>query len=75
MPYDSHGLDDDDDKDRKGADLGTRRRFGDFDCPTCNANNPWDDGFGDGDEIRCFYCGEEFKVLVTEEGRLRLREA
>lgn len=75
MPYDPHGLDDDDDdKDLKGSELGSRRRFGDFDCPSCNANNPWDDGFGDGDEIRCYYCGEEFRVRVTDEGRLRLRE-
>ncbi len=70
MQYDSN-YDDDDDKDLKGT--GKERRFGDFDCPDCNANNPHD-GFGDGDEIRCYYCGMEFKVEVTEEGRLKLRE-
>jgi len=74
MPYDPHGEDDDDDKDQ-GAGAGRRRRFGDFDCPDCNANNPYDDGFGDGDEIRCYYCGQEFGVQVSDEGRLRLRPA
>ena len=54
---------------------GRRRIFKDFDCPTCSANNPYDDGFGDGDEVLCYYCGAEFKVLVNDEGRLRLREA
>jgi len=72
MPYDPHGFDDDDDKDA-GAAEGRRRRFQDFDCPDCNANNPWDDGFADGDEIRCYYCGQEFRVQVSDEGRLRLR--
>jgi hypothetical protein len=73
MPYDPHGLDDDDDRDRSGADAGRKRRFGDFDCPDCSANNPYDDGFGDGDEVRCFYCGQEFKAQVSDEGRLRLK--
>jgi hypothetical protein len=73
MPYDPHGIDEDppDAGDKKGR----RRVFKDFDCPTCSANNPYDDGFGDGDEILCYYCGTEFKVMVNEEGRLRLRES
>jgi hypothetical protein len=57
------------------GDPGTRaRRFNDFDCPGCDANNPYDDGFGDGDEVLCYYCGLEFRVTVNDEGRLRLRE-
>jgi transcription elongation factor Elf1 len=74
MPYDPHGVDDED-QGRKGEDLGRRRRFTDFDCPDCAANNPYDDAFGDGDEVRCYYCGQEFRAQVNEEGRLRLREA
>ncbi len=71
MPYDP-GYDDEEAK--AGADeAGRRRRFGDFDCPDCSANNPWDDGFGDGDEVRCFYCGQEFRAAVSETGRLRLK--
>jgi hypothetical protein len=72
MPYDPHAGDDDD----KSADAaGAERRFNDFDCPVCAANNPYDDAFGDGDEVRCFYCGQEFLAKVTEAGRLRLKEA
>jgi hypothetical protein len=70
MPMDPHEEDDD-----QGSpdELGRDRRFGDFDCPDCNANNPYDDGFGDGDEIRCYYCGQEFRVDVSDSGRLRLK--
>ena len=57
------------------ADVGgSSRRFGDFDCPVCNANNPCDEPFGNGAELRCFYCGQEFRVTVTDGGRLKLRE-
>ena len=73
MAPDPHGFDEDDlDADEK---TGAARRFGDFDCPVCSANNPYDDRFGDGDEIRCYYCGLEFQVKVTDEGRLKLKEA
>lgn len=70
MPIDDY---EDDAGSGSGADLGSARRFQDFDCPDCNANNPYDDGIGDGDEIRCYYCGQEFRVTVTESGRLRLK--
>ncbi len=70
MPFDP-GYDDDEPK-AVGAEAGRARRFGDFDCPDCSANNPWDDGFGDGDEVRCFYCGQEFSVGVNDSGRHRL---
>ncbi|WP_041453527.1 hypothetical protein [Anaeromyxobacter dehalogenans] len=68
MPID-RGYEDDDVE----SDEGSGRRFQDFDCPDCAANNPYDDGFGDGDEVRCFYCGQDFSVVVTEAGRLRLK--
>jgi DNA-directed RNA polymerase subunit RPC12/RpoP len=71
MPIDQGFEDDDDNKDASSE--GADRRFGDFDCPECNANNPYDDKFGQGDEIRCFYCGGEFLVKVTDSGRLKLR--
>ncbi len=48
--------------------------FDEFDCPVCNANNPYSDGFMAGAEIRCFYCGSEFRTSADEEGRLKLRE-
>jgi transcription elongation factor Elf1 len=75
VPYDPHGAEEEEDRDQAAASEGRQRRFGDFDCPACNANNPYDDGFGDGDEVLCYYCGQEFKVVVTDEGRLRLKEA
>ena len=71
MPIDQY----DDDEKPSGDDLGRKRRFSDFDCPDCNANNPYDDSFGDGDEVRCYYCGQEFKAEVNDSGRLRLKEA
>jgi hypothetical protein len=71
MPIDAY----DEDDDLQPDDLGRARRFQDFDCPDCNANNPYDDSFGDGDEILCYYCGQEFRVEVNDSGRLRLREA
>jgi hypothetical protein len=75
MPLDPHAWEDDDPDDaQEGAQAGSRRKFQDFDCPSCSANNPYDEPFGDGDEILCFYCGEEFRVQVNDEGRLRLRE-
>jgi transcription elongation factor Elf1 len=73
MPYDPHGTEDDDALE-PGEKAGRRRVYKDFDCPSCSANNPYDDGFGDGDEVTCYYCGAEFKASVNDEGRLRLRE-
>jgi hypothetical protein len=69
MPVDP-GYDEDDDATDSG---GQARRFKDFDCPDCAANNPYDDGFGDGEEVRCFYCGQDFRAQVTDAGRLKLR--
>ena len=65
-PQDLH----DDEKDEAEACSS----FKDFDCPLCNANNPYDDGFTMGEEIRCFYCGAEFRVSVNDNGRLKLKE-
>jgi predicted RNA-binding Zn-ribbon protein involved in translation (DUF1610 family) len=70
MPMDHH--DEDEDKG-SGEELGRSRRFDDFDCPDCNANNPYDDHFGDGDEVRCYYCGQEFLARVSDSGRLKLK--
>jgi hypothetical protein len=69
MPYDPAY----DDEDKKGTEGGQDRRFKDFDCPDCAANNPYDDGFGHGEEVRCYYCGQEYRAEVTDAGRLRLK--
>jgi hypothetical protein len=76
MPLDPNAWEEGEPEDvqPEGA-AGRRRKFSDFDCPNCSANNPYDEPFGDGDEVLCFYCGGEFKAQVNDEGRLRLREA
>ncbi len=71
MPHDQ-GYEDDEGP-KGGEDEGRARRFADFDCPDCNANNPYDDRFGHGDEVRCYYCGQEYRVEVSDSGRLRLK--
>lgn len=63
----------DDDEPVRGAEAGRARRFADFDCPDCSANNPYDDGFGDGDDVRCCYCGQDYRVIVSDAGRLKLK--
>ncbi len=72
MPLEPDAFDEDD--LGEGA-ISEKRKFKDFDCPACNANNPYDEPFGDGDEILCYYCGQEYRVHVSSEGRLRLRES
>ena len=43
-----------------------------LECPECAAHNPVDDGFYEGDEVRCFYCGLGF-VATVKDGRLKLK--
>ncbi|NMO20194.1 hypothetical protein HPC49_49280 [Pyxidicoccus fallax] len=62
-----------DDDDDKGSSSGSRV-LKEFDCPSCNANNPVDETFTDQDEVRCNYCGSEFKVTITSEGRVKYKE-
>ncbi len=66
---------DPDSEEKATSESLSSRRFGDFDCPSCNANNPHEDTFGDGDEVRCYYCGTEFEARVDDFGKLRLKEA
>jgi transcription elongation factor Elf1 len=54
--------------------LGTRRKFTEFECPTCSANNP-SEVFGNGDEVICGYCGQGFIARIDNEGTLKLRES
>ncbi len=53
--------------------MGVRRRFSEFECPACSANNPFDE-FGNNDEVLCNWCGVQFKALVDDEGALKLKE-
>jgi hypothetical protein len=61
------------DLDDDESENGQQRRFREFDCELCGANNPCDE-FGDGDEVLCFYCGQEFGVRVSTDGVLTMRE-
>lgn len=71
MPFDSGDADDDDRK--SGQAKGKKRKFDEFECPACSANNPLE--FGAGDEISCSYCGLAYIAHVDDEGTLKLREA
>lgn len=71
MSKDAYDLDDD---DTKAGPIGTKRRFKEFDCPDCSANNPTDPAFGNGDEVLCNYCGTSFEVKVGDEGKPKFRE-
>ena len=69
MPLQGYDEDDDDDN-KKGAGGQTWKEF---DCPGCNANNPCDPPFSEGDQISCNYCGMDWDVKLRD-GKLRLRE-
>jgi hypothetical protein len=43
-----------------------------FECPECNANNPYHDGFKAGSEVVCYYCGMTF-LAVQADGRLKFK--
>lgn len=66
-----HSYEDDDDKQDESK---VKKKYDEFDCPSCNANNPWPDGLHEGEEIHCHYCGTSFLVRFTDEGKLRLKE-
>jgi hypothetical protein len=60
-------FDDDDEKEKK-------QKTNEFECPECYAHNPVDDGFADGGEVTCFYCGVEFHVIESG-GRFKFKPA
>lgn len=63
----------DDDDDAKKADPKNAKFF-EFDCPNCNANNPWADGFKEKEEVYCHYCGTNYEARLNVDGKLKLRE-
>ena len=65
MPIDQY-----EDDEEKGGGAGRENlKFKEFDCPSCNANNPCEEPFGEGDQLLCNYCGCEYDVRITEHGR------
>lgn len=69
MPVDNY----DEDEDKKSDSGSGKKIFKEFDCPSCSANNP-SEGFGDGDEVLCNYCGSEYRVKLSDEGRPKFKE-
>ncbi len=49
------------------------KRLNEFECPDCDATNPVDDGFADGDEVLCFYCGMEYFALFNDSGKVKFK--
>ena len=62
-----------DDDDDKPANPKVKKRF-EFECPGCNALNPWPDGFKDREEVQCHYCGLTYEARMQDDGRLKFRE-
>lgn len=64
----------DDDDDRPKGVPG--KKLKDWDCPACNANNPTEEFVPETKavEVRCNYCGVEYKVSLTDEGRFKFKE-
>lgn len=59
---------------QRDRDPPPKRRWTEFECPVCDANNPCDDGFRIGDEILCYYCGVPLQVEALEgTDRYRLK--
>ena len=51
---------------------GDKKIFTEWDCPTCDANNPFDEGFKGGDELMCSYCGLRFRVMRMTDEKFKL---
>ncbi len=63
------------DPDEDDKDLGAgKKKFKEWDCPSCNANNPSGETINDGDELTCNYCGTTYQAKLTDEGKLKLKE-
>ncbi|WP_224245854.1 hypothetical protein [Hyalangium gracile] len=69
----SYDFNDDDDGGKK-AKTKSGKAIKEFDCPTCEANNPTEEPLSNGFEVRCNYCGNEFAVSFNESGKMRLKE-
>ena len=54
-------------RDKSGFMRMSNMRY-EFDCPECDAENPWDEGFAEGGEVRCHYCGQELRAVLFLNG-------
>jgi len=62
------------DDDRPRGPAG--KKLKDWDCPSCQANNPSDEFVPEkkGIELRCNYCGVEYRISLSDEGRIKFKE-
>jgi|GEM_PF-1899659 len=63
-----------DDDDSKSSKSKSGKAIKDWDCPTCEANNPTDEPIRNGDELRCNYCGNEFLLSFSDTGKMKFKE-
>jgi len=63
-----------DEDEEKAMLAASNAKHTEFHCPSCDANNPYDDGFRAGDEVSCHYCGCHFEVIESG-GRLKFVRA
>ena len=78
MPRDDLGYiaeEEEEEQKKSGAAEGSKRRFDEFECPTCSADNMVGDSFGNNDDVVCNYCGVSFIAKVDDEGKLKLKES
>jgi transcription elongation factor Elf1 len=61
-----------DDDEKNDADP-LKKKYFEFECPDCNAHNPWGDGFKVKEEISCHYCGTAFEVRLSDSGKLKFK--
>lgn len=67
-------MDYDEDSEKESAAEALRaNQLRDFDCPSCNANNPCDPPAIDGSELLCNYCGTEYLVRILD-GKVKFKE-
>jgi len=62
-----------DDDDDDGGNKKKKKGNTEFECPECNAHNPVHDGYDEGSEVQCFYCGVEFRVLAGSGGKFKFK--
>jgi ribosomal protein S27E len=72
MPLKDHSSFDDDDE--KTYVPPQKARFFEFECPLCDAHNPWPDGFGHKEEVNCLYCGSALEARVNDDLKVVFRE-
>ncbi|WP_224367294.1 hypothetical protein [Hyalangium versicolor] len=64
----------DDEGSSKKAKNKSGKLIKEFDCPSCEANNPTEEPLANGMEVKCNYCGNDFLVSYSESGKVKFKE-